>query len=92
MDLALDGALGRQEQVLRHLLGDRRAALHHVIGARVLDDGAQGAHDVDAEMLVEARILGGERGVDDIRRDFLERDGVVLPDAAPADDLAGLDR
>ena len=66
MHLAADGALRRQEEVLRHLLGNRRTALHHVIGPGILDDGAQRADDVDAEMLEEARIFGGERRLDQI--------------------------
>jgi hypothetical protein len=39
-------------------------------------------------MSVEAGILGGQHRAADMRRDFLERNGVVLADPAPADDLA----
>ena len=86
--LAADGALGAEEQVLRHLLGERGAALHHVIGARVLDDGAEGADHVDAEMVEEARILGGQHRLDHVRWNVGQGNGVVLADAAAADDFA----
>src|SRR5262249_61368047 len=61
LDFALDGALVRQEQVLGQLLADRGAALHHAAGARVREHRAEQAGNVDAEMLVEAAGLGGER-------------------------------
>ena len=64
LDLALEGALGRQEQVLRHLLGDRRAALHHLVGLQVGRERAESAEDVDAAVLEEAPVLGGERRLD----------------------------
>src|SRR6516164_7741597 len=60
-DFALDGALVRQEQVLGQLLADRGATLHHAAGARVREHRAEQAGNVDAEMLVEAAVLGGER-------------------------------
>ena len=63
----------------------RRAALHHLVGARVLEQGARGADDVDAEVLEEAAVLGGERGLDQVVGDLLERHGVVVQDAALAD-------
>ena len=37
LDLALDGALGAEEQVLGQLLGDRGAALRAVVALRVVD-------------------------------------------------------
>ena len=88
MHLAPDGAFGRQEEVFRHLLGERRTTLHHIIGAGVLHDGTQSADDIDTEMLEETRILGGQHGLDHGRRNFFKRDGIVLADAASADDLA----
>ena len=78
---------GREEEVLGQLLGDRRAALPHVVGAGIFDQGAERTHDVDTEMLIEAGIFGGENGVDHVRRDLLQRYGVVLAYAAPADDF-----
>ncbi len=88
LDLALDGALVAQEQVLRQLLGDRRTALAHAAGLRVGDQRARGAGDVDAEMVVEAAVLGGERRLDQIVRKILQRNRVVVLDAAAADRIA----
>ena len=73
LDLALDGALVAQEQVLGELLGDRGAALDDAAGARIGHDGAERAGDVDAEMLVEAPVLGGEHGLDQMVGQFVER-------------------
>ena len=73
VDLALDGALVAQEQVFGQLLGDRGAALAHAAGLRVGDQRARGAGDVDAEMIVEAAVLGGERRLDQIVRKILQR-------------------
>ena len=66
LDLALDRALGRQEQVLGELLGQRRAALHHLVGLGVGDQGAGRAEEVDAEVLEEAPVLGGQRRLDQV--------------------------
>jgi hypothetical protein len=60
VDLAAHAALRRQEQILGQLLGDRRATLHDPVGAGILHRRARRALDVDAEMSVEARILGGQ--------------------------------
>ena len=46
------------------------------------------ADEVDAEMLEEAPVLGGERGLDQIVGNLLERHGVVVQDAALADLVA----
>ena len=85
LDLALDGALVRQEQVLGELLGDRGAALHHAAGARIGEHRAQRAGEVDAEMLVEAAVLGGEHRLDQVVGKLLKRHRIVVPDAARAD-------
>ena len=73
LHLALDGALVVEEQVLRQLLGDRRTALAHAAGLRVGDERARGAGDVDAEMIVETAVFGGERRLDQIVRKILQR-------------------
>ena len=85
LDLALDGALVVEEQVLRQLLGDRRTALAHAAGLRVGDQRAREAREVDAEMVVEAAVFGGERRLDQIVRKVFQRDRVVVLDAAAAD-------
>ena len=88
LHLALDGALIGEEQVLGELLRDRGAALHHAAGARIGEHRAEGARDVDAEMLEEAPVFGGEHRLDQVIGEFVERDRVVVADAARADFVA----
>ena len=85
LDLARDRALVGQEQVLGELLGDRGAALHDAAGVRVDGERAQRADHVDAEVAEEAPILGGEHRLDEMVGQFVERDRVVVLDAAPPD-------
>ena len=72
LDLALQRALVGEEQVLGELLGDRGAALHDAAGARILAERAERAEDVDAEMLEEAAVLGGEHRLDQMVGQVLE--------------------
>ena len=88
LDLALEGALVRQEQVLGQLLRDRRAALDDAAAAGIDGQGAQSADRVDAPMLVETPVLGREGGLHEIIREFLELVGIVEVQAAPPDLLA----
>ena len=88
LDLALDGALVGQEQVLGELLGDGRAALDHRIGPDVLRHGAEQAEEIDAEMVEEAAVLGGQHRLDDMVRHLVDRHGIALDDAALADLVA----
>ena len=48
----------------------------------------QRAGDVDAEMVVEAAVFGGERRLDQMVRKILQRDRIVVLDAAAADRIA----
>ncbi len=64
------------------------AALDHAAGARVGDDGAERAGDVDAEMLVEAPVLGGEHRLDQMVGQLIERHRMAVLDAAAADLVA----
>ena len=88
LDLALDGALVGEEQVLGELLGDRGAALADAAGLGVGDERARGAGQVDAEMLVEAAVFGGERRLDQRVGEIRQRNGIVVLDAAAADFVA----
>ena len=88
LDLALEGALVGEKEVLGELLGDRGAALHDAAAARVDGQRPEGADRVDAPMLVEAPVLGRERRLDEVVGEFLELVGIVVPDAAAADLLA----
>src|SRR5581483_11730311 len=85
LELALQRPLGGQEQILGELLGDGGPALHHLVGARVLQHRAQGADEIDAEVVEEAPVLGGERRLDEVIGDLLERHRIVVQDAALAD-------
>ena len=85
LDLALDGALVGEEQVLGELLGDRGAALHHAAGARIGEHRAHGTGNIDAEMLVEPPILGGQYRLDQVVGELVERHRIVVADAARAD-------
>ena len=73
LDLALDGALVRQEQVLGELLGDRGAALHHAAGARIGEHRARRPGKVDAEMLEEAAIFRCEHRLDQMVGELIKR-------------------
>ena len=88
LDLALDGALVGQEQVLGELLRQAGAALHDRIGAHVFRHGAHEAEEVDAVMLEEAAVLGGEHRLDDVVGHLVDRDRFALDDAALADLVA----
>ncbi len=48
--------------------------------------------DVDAVVLEEAAVLGGEHGLDDMVRHLVDRHGFALDDAALADLVAAGDR
>ena len=79
LELARQRALVREEQVARQLLGDRAAALRAAHGAARPDRRAPDAPEVDAPVLVEAAILGRERGVDQRARNLPQRNrGAVL--------------
>ncbi len=85
LDLALEGALVREEQVLGELLRDGRPALHHAAAARVDGERPRGADRVDAPVLEEAPVLSGERRLDEIVGHFVELDRIVVLDAASPD-------
>ena len=77
-----------EEDVLRELLGDRAAALHQPPGAQIDDHGACQADHVDAEMAIEAAILGRQQGAHEMRRQLFELDGAGIKIARRGQDLA----
>ncbi len=85
VDLALERALVRQEQVLGELLGQRGAALDVAAAARVHGDGAERPDRVDAPMLVEAPVLGRDQRLDENVGKFVDAQRIVVLDAAPPD-------
>ena len=71
--LALVGDVVADEEVLGDLLGDGRAALRPPGLRQVADEGADDAALVDALVLEEALVLGGDEGLLDMLRDVGER-------------------
>jgi hypothetical protein len=78
LDLAVPGLLGGEEEVLRHLLGDGRAAAldgivafdaRHDVVAQRADHAVHG----DTRVAVEVFVFGRDEGVDDQRRDGFDR-------------------
>jgi hypothetical protein len=78
--LALVGDVVADQQVLHHLLGDGRAALRPARAREIRHHGADEAALVDALVLVEALVLGGDECLLDVERDIPERH----PDTAVA--------
>ena len=65
LDLAVDALLVGEQEVLRHLLGDRRGAdrpLPDAIGLDVLDHGAEDAVIVEAGVVVEVLVFRRDEG------------------------------
>ena len=63
LDLALVAALGREEDIARQLHGDGRAALALLAGGGELERRAHQAEEIDAAVLEEAVVLGGQEGL-----------------------------
>ena len=87
LELAREGAVGAEIEVLGQLLRQRRAALHGSPFAQVGDRCAHHAQRVDAVVVVEALILGGDHRVGNVARQQIERH-VVVAAAALGDDRA----
>ena len=71
--------LGRQQRVLDELLGDRAGARDDLAAAHVLVQRPQDRDDVEARVLVEVGVLGGDGGVAERLRDPLDRDEGAAP-------------
>ncbi len=72
LNLPGEGALVGEEEVLRELLGDGAAALDDVAGAEIGEGGARQPPGIDAEMAVEAPVLGGDHRRRQIARHVTE--------------------
>ena len=88
VNLAPQRTFRREKEVLGKLLGEGGSSLHHALRFGVGDGSAQRTDEVHAEMFVETHVFRRQRGLDDVRRIFGQRDGIVLPHTTPADDLA----
>ena len=73
LQLAIDGALLREEEVLRQLLRDGGAALADAAVQDVGDERARNAERVDAIVRIEAPVFDGDEGLRHIRRQFFQR-------------------
>ena len=88
LELAREGALRRQEHDLGHLLGDGRAAGHHMARAHIEPGRAQEPAHVDAVIGPEASVLHRDEGGGQIGRHLFEAQPLADDRAAPAHDLA----
>src|SRR5262249_24959208 len=86
--LSLERAFAAEKQVFGELLGDRRAALYHAARARIGKQRAEGAGNVDAEVVVETPLFGGERRLDQVVGKIFDLERIVMFDAAAADRVA----
>ena len=73
LQLARDGALLRQEQILGELLRQRRAALRGAVMQHIGEGRARDAERIDRVVRIEAAILDGDEGVRHIGRQFAQR-------------------
>src|SRR5690606_32046844 len=95
LDLAFNRDLVAQKEILRDLLGDGRGAfgtlLAHVL--QVCDRRADDAAYVDAAMLEERLVLGGDERVDDEPRHNVDghEDAPLLGELAEQLAVAGID-
>jgi len=62
--------------------------LHAPIGLGVARNRAEGADDVDTEMVKKTRVFSRQSGLNHVRWNFIKRNGVVLANAALADNFA----
>ena len=94
LDLALAGAVAGQQEVLHHLLGDRRgAAQAAAVHARIVDRGDDAAR-VEAVVLVEVLVLGRDEGLLHQVGDLVDRgeDPPLAGELVHEDALARVDR
>ena len=72
LDLALAGAVAGQEEVLHHLLGDRRGAAQPLAGGGGVVERGDDAARVEAVVVVEVLVLGGDEGLPDAFGDLVD--------------------
>lgn len=88
MQLALHRAVGLEEQVLGQLLGEGRAALDDPARAEIGGHGPDETDRVDAEMVAEPPVLGGDDRLGQVVGQFVDPDLVALEGAAMGEHLA----
>ena len=72
LDLAVEASLGREQQTLHRLLGDRGAALHDLARREVGPRGAQDRAEVDPAVLEERIVFARDEGEDHVLGDLVE--------------------
>ena len=87
-DFAEDVALVTDEHQLGHLLRDGRAALHDAPGFEVGERGAHDAERIDAVVLEEAIVLGGDERLHHVLGDLIVGQDDALLQEELADELA----
>ena len=78
VSLSLQGSLGREEEVLDELLGERAAALSNAACTQIGEKRPTDAPHVDSRMRLEALILDGDNRVDEVGRKIVEPDEFAL--------------
>jgi hypothetical protein len=87
LQLARDGLVLRQVEVLDVLLGDRRTTLLALAGEGV-DQTAGRALEVDAGVVVEGLVLGGDEGHPDALGDLVQVDELAVDVAVAGERIA----
>ncbi len=85
LELAFEGAIGIQKEILRQLLRQRRAALHHMASFHIVERRARETDRINAEMIAESPVLDGDKGVGDVRRKRCHVDDCAMRHAALRD-------
>ena len=78
-----------QEQVFGHLLGQGRAALHHVSGDQVGQRGARQADHINAGVVPEAAVLHRHDGLRQVGRHVGQAERIAHHVAEAGEDMAG---
>src|SRR5687768_6663639 len=93
VELACKRLLRRQEEVARHLHGDGARALSPPARYEIGPSRAHHADIIDAGVLVEALVLGGDHRVLELLRSVGDRDygPALLAELADQDALRGID-
>ncbi len=88
LELPRQADLRCEEKAARELLCDRACSLNHPPRTDVRDGGAEDRVDVDAPVLPELAVLGGDDGVDQIGRDVVEPDHDTVLSEELVEDLS----
>ena len=90
LEFAAEAVFGAEEELLGDLLGDGGATGHTLLpaGFDQQPDGAGDALHIDAVVLVEVGVLGGQKGLPDALWNLIDFNGIATLFAEQADQLA----